>query len=854
MGYEILKTACSVRRIRPATTLPGAVLLWGTLAGTALAPLTVQAAEANPAKTASKKSTAASKKAKVALPTPAALSLEPAKFELRGHRASLQLVASGKYSSNRVLDLTSDAKYTSSDPKVARIEGSVVLPVADGAAKITVTYGGRQATAAVVVSGMETPAYVSFKNETLPALTKAGCNMGACHGSPSGKAGFRLSLRGFDPPLDVVTLRTEYFNRRTNIMDPAESLILKKPLMEVAHGGGRRLHKGDASYRVLFDWISEGLRLDAAGAPDLVKIDIFPPQRVLHDLGTRQQLRVNGYFSDGAVRDLTPLAVFSSSNEAVATVSPTGLVEKTGRGETAILARLLDKMSTGYMTFLDDVKGFVWTNPSDNNFIDKLVFEKLKQLQILPSDVCSDEEFIRRAYLDATGRLPHPDESLAFLNAKSADKRMKLVDELVDSPDAAEFWTLKWCDILRANSKKLEPAGVRKFHRWVYESVLADKPLDQFARELLTARGSVFENPAANYWRASRDPQDATETTAQLFLGIRIQCAKCHNHPFERWSQDNYYGIAAAFARVGRKAGGNAKDEEVVFAETSGEIQQPRTGQTMKVHLLLKGDVNVPNDVDRREVFAKWLTDPANPFFAKTCVNRIWGHLMGRGIVEPVDDFRDSNPPSNAPLLDELARQFVQHGDSAKWVIRTIMQSRVYQLSSRKNAFNKDDEIYFSHANTRMLTAEQLLDAICAVTGVSEPYAGLPPGTRAVDLPDPPTDNYFLKIFGQPQREMACQCERSTESNLSQALQMINGPVVHNKLRDESGRIPQMLKAGKSDDAIIQSLYLTALSRPPAAEETAASKAHIARSSDRRQALEDIGWAILNCKEFLFQH
>jgi hypothetical protein len=847
MGYDILQTARSGRSVRHA------VLVWGTLAA-ALVPLRARAAETNPVKAAAKKAAAATKKAKVVLPNPDSLTLEPAKFELHGHRADLQLVATGRYASNRVLDLTGEAKYISSDPKIARVEGSTVLPVADGIVTIIAIVGDRHATATVTVKGMENPVFASFKNETLPALTKAGCNMGACHGSPSGKAGFRLSLRGFDPPLDVLTLRTEYSNRRTNIMDPAQSLILKKPLMEVAHGGGRRLHKGDPSYRVLFDWISEGLKLDAADAPDLVKIEVLPSQRVFHALGTRQQLRINGYFSDGTVRDMTALTVFSSSNESVATVSANGLVEKTGRGETAILARFLDKMSTGYMTFLEDVKGFTWTNPPSNNFVDTLCFDKLKQLQILPSDICSDEEFVRRAYLDSTGRLPHPDESLAFLNSKRADKRAVLVDELVDSPDSAEFWTLKWCDILRANSKKLEPSGVRKFHRWVYESVLADKPLDQFARELLTARGSVFENPAANYWRASRDPQDATETTAQLFLGIRIQCAKCHNHPFERWTQDNYYGIAAAFTRVGRKAGGNAKDEEVVFAENSGEIQQPRTGQTMKVHLLLKGDVSVPNDVDRREVFAKWLTDPANPFFAKTCVNRIWGHIMGRGIVDPVDDFRDSNPPSNAPLLDELARQFVQHGYSAKWAIRTIMQSRAYQLSSRKNDFNKDDEIYFSHANTRMLTAEQLLDGICAVTGVPEAYAGQAKGTRAVDLPDPPTDNYFLKIFGQPQREMACQCERSTESNLSQALQMINGPVVHNKLRDEAGRIPQMLKAKKSDDEIIASLYLTALSRPPAAEEVAASKAHIARSADHRAALEDIGWAILNCKEFLFQH
>ncbi len=799
--------------------------------------------------------TAAEAKSKKTPPEPPAkLALEPAKFEFSNPRTTLQLVASGTYAGDRVRDLTADVKLISSDPKIARIKGTTVIPVSDGTAKITAKIGDRAATAEVVVRGLDDATPVSFKNETLPALTKAGCNMGACHGSPSGKNGFRLSLRGFDPPLDILTLRTEYYGRRTNLMDPAESLILKKPLMEVAHGGGRRLHKGDACYRVLFDWISGGMPVDAAGTPDLVKIVLSPSQRVFHDRGNRQQLRVDGYFSDGSVQDLTPLTVFSSSNESVATVTTDGLVEKTGRGETAVLARFLDKMSTAYITFLGDVKGFAWNNPPVHNFVDTRVYEKLHQLQIVPSETCSDEEFVRRAYLDADGRLPRPEETLAFLGSHDSTKRARLVDELVDSADCAEFWTLKWCDVLRANSKKLEPAGVRKFRRWVYESVLADKPLDQMARELLTSQGSVFENPAANYWRASRDPQDATETTAQLFLGIRIQCAKCHNHPFERWSQDNYYGIAAAFARVGRRPGGNSKEEEVVFRENAGEVQQPRTGQTMKVHLLLKGDVDVPNDQDRRAVFASWLTASDNPFFAKTCVNRIWGHLMGRGIVEPVDDFRDSNPPSIAKLLDELSRQFVANGYSSKWVMRTIMKSHIYELSARKNDFNKDDEIYFSHANTRMLTAEQLLDAICDVTDVPERYNGLPAGTRAVELPDPQPDNYFLKVFGQPQREMACQCERSTDSNLSQALQMINGPVVHNKLRDDAGRIPQMIKAGKKDEAIIDSLYLVALSRPPAAEELAASKAHIAKSADRRQALEDIGWAILNCKEFLFQH
>ncbi|MFP6701603.1 MAG: DUF1549 and DUF1553 domain-containing protein, partial [Planctomycetaceae bacterium] len=497
--------------------------------------------------------------------------------------------------------------------------------------------------------------------------------------------------------------------------------------------------------------------------------------------------------------------------------------------------------------------GFAWNNPKANNFVDEKVYEKLKQLQILPSELCTDEEFLRRAFIDTTGRLPRLEEVQAFLDDKAADKRAKLVDRLLELDDFAELWALRWADILRSNNKKIKTQGVHKFYRWIYDSIRTDKPLDQFTRELITASGSVYENPAANYWRASRDPNDAVETTAQLFLGIRIQCAKCHNHPFERWTQDNYYGIAAAFTRIGRTKGARA-DDEVIFPASSGEIKQPRTGKTMKVHLLLTGDIDVPDDQDRRRVFADWLTAADNPFFAKATVNRIWGHLMGRGIVEPVDDFRDSNPPSNAKLLDELANQFVKNKFSRKWAIRTIMNSRIYQLSSRKNKFNSDDELYNSHATTRLLSAEQLLDAICQVTDVPETFKGVPPGTRAVALPEPPSDHYFLKIFGQPQREMACACERSNESNLSQALQMINGPVVHNKLRSDKGRIARMIVEKKSDEVIITSLYLAALARKPADAEMAAATKHIGNSKDRRLALEDVGWAVLNSKEFLFQH
>ncbi len=781
------------------------------------------------------------------------LSLEPATFDLNTTRDRQQLVVTGVFGSEDIRDVTAEAQYESSAPNVVVIEDSLAKPVGNGTAVITARMGDMSATAQVTVTNVETTAPISFNTQTLAALTKAGCNMGACHGSPSGKAGFRLSLRGYDPPLDALTLRTESYGRRTNVMNPDESLLLKKPLMEVAHGGGRRLRHGDPAHTVLREWIAEGMRLDPADQPTLTRIEVFPKKRVFHESGNRQQILVNGYFSDGSVRDLTRLTVFASSAESVATVDEGGLVQKAGRGETAVLARYLDKMDTSYVTFLENVEGFVWNDPPEHNFVDGLVHEKLQTLQIPPSDLCSDDEFLRRAYLDAAGRLPTTAETQAYLNDLSEDKRSRLIDELLESRDHAAFWALKWADVLRVNSGKINPQGVAKFNRWIYEGVLNDQPMDDFARELLTASGSVFEHPAANYWRASREPTDATETTAQLFLGVRIQCAKCHNHPFERWSQDNYYGIAAAFARIGRKNGPTPNDE-VIFMQDGGDVTQPRTGQTMKVHLLLKGDVDVPADEDRREVFAEWLTQPDNPFFARATVNRIWGHLMGRGIVDPVDDFRDSNPPSNAKLLDELAQQFVEHGYSRKWAIRAIMNSATYQRSSRTVDLNKDDEIYFSHATTRMLTAEQLLDAICAVTSVAESFPGVPAGTPATQLPEPPKDNYFLKIFGQPQREMACECERSSESNLSQALQMINGPTVHNKLRDDNGRINQMIVAGKSDDEIITALYLSAVCRTPSTAELEASKKHIAASENRRFGLEDVGWAVLNSKEFLFQH
>jgi hypothetical protein len=623
--------------------------------------------------------------------------------------------------------------------------------------------------------------------------------------------------------------------------------------MEVAHGGGRRLHRDDASHLVLRQWIAEGMKTEADGAPSLVRIELLPTPRVLRDGADRQQLMVNGYFSDGTVRDITSLTSFDSSDESIGMISAAGVVSQQGRGEVTVLARYLDKVSTTQLTFLTDRPDFQWPNSPEETKIDQLVFGKLKQLQIQPSELCSDTDFLRRATLDLTGRLPTLEEAQQFLADQSPTKRAAVIDRLLLTDDHARFWSMKWSDLLRSNSKRITKTGVHKFRRWLFDVVKNDVPLDQFAKELLTATGSTQQNAAAAYWKASRDEIDATETTAQLFLGIRIQCAKCHNHPFEKWTQDDYYGTAAAFIRVGRKETG-LPDDEMIFVKAGGEVTQPRTGKQMKVRLLMEGDVDVPADQDRRVVFANWLTNNSNPFFAKSLSNRIWGHVVGKGIVDPVDDFRDSNPPSNPELLNYLADELLKSGFSQRHLIRTIMNSRVYQLSSQRNKHNADDEIYFSHATTRMLTAEQLLDSICAVTGQPEEFAGMPGGTKAVELVDPPEGHKFLQVFGQPQRELPCECERSTDSNLSQALQLINGPTVHNKLRSDSGSVHKWIAAGKSDAEIIESLYLTALSRPPLPEEQQTAQNHVKANEDRTRALEDVAWAVINSKEFLFQH
>ena len=778
----------------------------------------------------------------------------PAEVQLTGVREQAQLLVTGYYVDGSIQDLTRVATITTANADVAIVKGSVAYPQADGEGSLNVEFEGKTAPVKVVVANQQEPQPVSFLYDTLAALSKNSCNAGACHGSPSGKGGFRLSLRAFDPKLDELTLIREDFGRRTNSLDPDNSLLLLKPLMKVAHGGGRQIRVDDPAYAVIRDWIEEGCKMDVADAARPVKIEVYPKSgRVLKKPAVQQQLSVWAHYSDGRVRDVTPLAVYSSSDVEVADVDRNGFVEGLKRGEVAVVVRYLEFIESSFITFVEEVEDFVWNDPQVNNYVDVAVDQKLKQLKYLPSDLCTDEEFVRRVYLDVIGILPSLEEVTAFAEDVDPAKRAKIVDRLLERPEYSKFWALKWGDLLRLTSGQVTNEGVYKYYRWVERSFRENQPYDEFATELLTATGSTFSNPAANFYRTSKDMNDCVETISQVFLGARLQCAKCHNHPFERWTQDNY-GMAAFFNRVQRT---NTKrtNEMFIYVSQSGEVTQPRTQQKMKPWVPGQGDIENPNAFDRRLDFASWLTKPDNPFFAKIEVNRIWSQVFGRGIVEPADDFRDTNPPSNAMLLDQLAKDFVENGYDRKAILATILKSRTYQTSYQPNDFNEDDTKYFSHYQPRLLSAEQLLDAICHVTQVAETFGGLPAGTKATHLPAPDlVNNEFLKIFGQPERQTVCACERTNESNLSMAIQFFNGPLIYNKLKSETNSFRRSMTDGKDNSQIITLLYNLAVCRNPSETELKASLDHIASKEDRVEALEDICWAILNTNEFLFQH
>ncbi|HEY8506013.1 MAG TPA: DUF1549 and DUF1553 domain-containing protein, partial [Gemmataceae bacterium] len=756
---------------------------------------------------------------------PAALEVQPAQVTLADARDVRQLVVTGRYADGSVRDLTPYATVEPRQPGLVEVGTNGFLsPRAEGSTVLVIRAGDQRVEVPVTVGKMDPPRPVSFRHDVIAALNVGGCNAGACHGTPSGKNGFRLSLRGYDPASDYIQLTRDVFGRRTDRLNPAASLILKKGLGQVPHEGGQRFPPSSVAARMLTGWLSEGLRDDPKELPALARVEVLPGPRVLRAPADRQQLAVVAHFADGTARDVTRLTVFSSSDPAVADVDANGLVRFAQSGEVAVLCRYLEELVSVRLTYLEPRPDFVWADPPEYNYVDKFVFAKLKQMGINPSGLCTDEEFIRRASLDLCGVLPTPEEVKAFLNDDSKDKRAKLIDRLLGRPEYADFWTLKWSDVFRSSRKTVELKGAHAFRQWLRAHVVRNTPFDAVVTELLTAEGNTFRNPAANYFRIARAPEDLAETTAQLFLGVRMQCAKCHNHPFERWTQDDYYSLAAFFARVKQKkdpADPKARDNfaEVIFVRRDGEVVQPRTGKAMAPRFPGGEPADVSAHGDRRAALAGWLTDPKNPFFARSVVNRVWYHLTGRGIVDPVDDFRDSNPPANDELLAALADDFAKNNFDLKRLIRTVMNSRTYQLSAEPNETNAADEKYFSHAVTKLLTAEQLLDALCDVTGVPEKYPGLPAGTRAIQLPDGEVNNPFLKTFGQPARELACECERETDSNLAQALQLINGPTINDKIRRPDNRLGKLLAANLSDNEVLNEIYLAALARLPLAEE-----------------------------------
>jgi len=796
--------------------------------------------------------------------TPLKVAVSPANVTLAGSHDARQLVVSGTYVDNTLRDLTSFVDATVEPSGILELqEGLYLRPLKNGSAKITLRAGTQTLTVPVVVKGLESTPPISFRRDVVAAMNVGGCNMGACHGTPSGKNGFKLSLRGFDPAADFVQLTRDIFGRRTDKHHPDDSLFLLKGVGRVPHEGGSRFGFASVPSEMIRGWLAQGLRDDAVDLAPLKNVTVTPTSRVLNAPAMWQQLAVNATFADGIIRDVTRLTNFSSSDSGVADVGPTGLVEFKRVGEVAILCRYLETMVSVRLMYLEPREGFVFPKLPELNFVDTHVFAKLKQMGILPSGLASETEFVRRAYLDAIGRLPTPTEVNAFLADRDAKKKDKLIEALVEMPLFADFWALKWADVLRSNRRTIQTKGSYGLQQWLRAHWLKNTPVDEVVRELLTATGNTYQNPPANYYRIAKDPQSLAETTAQLFLGVRMQCAKCHNHPFERWSQDDYYGMAAWFARTKQKNDpgfGPGKptpktpNAEVVFVSREGEITQPRTGKTMKPHFPGGADAEIAPGEDRRAVLAKWLTKPENPFFAKSVVNRVWFHVMGKGIVDPVDDFRESNPSCNDELLEALAKDFGAHNFDMKHLIKTIMKSRTYQLSAEPNDANKDDAKYFSHAVTKLLTAEQLLDALCDVTELPEKYAGLPAGSRAIQLPDGEVNHPFLKTFGQPARELACECERESDGNLAQALQLINGPTLNEKLRSPNNRIGSMVNAKKSDTEMLNELYLATLSRPAADDESKLALAHLAKASDKRKAWEDVLWALINTREFLFRH
>ena len=803
---------------------------------------------ASPALSAEKTKPAAGKTP--AVPVVEKLTVYPSRLELSGNRDSRRLIVSGTAADGRAFDLTAFVKLAAGSDHVAIDRDGFVVPKKAGKTTVKVTVGAKSVDVPVEIKHV-TNHPVSFIRDVIPAMSKVGCNAGTCHGAQKGKRGFKLSLRGYDPLYDYRALVDDLSGRRFNRSRPEQSLMLLKPTQGVPHEGGFLFDEKSRTYSVLKQWIAEGCRFDTAKR--VARIEVFPKKPLLETTDSQQQLIVMAHFPDGTSRDVTRDAVFETSDFEVATVSKTGRIEAVRRGEAAALVRYEGLYAAAPVAIIGNREGFAWKAAPERNYIDKLVNAKLQRMKILPSGTCSDAEFLRRASIDLTGLPPTVEQVKLFLADKrpTIEKRNAKIDQLIGSPQFIEHWTLKWSDLLLSNSKFITEKGSWAFRNWIRRAVATNMAFDKFVYQLMTANGSTFENPAANYYRISREPKVVMENMTQVFIGTRFQCNQCHDHPFERWTQRQYYELSAYFAGVGRKAG-PVKGEEIIYSlATPTDIKHPSTGETIPAAFPFSSDLDKKNP-DPRVRLADWLTSSKNPYFAKSIVNRYWSYLHGRGIIDPVDDIRASNPPSNPPLLDELTRRFIANGFDLKRLIREMARSETYQRSFRPNKWNDDDSLNFSHASPRRLTAEQLFDALHVATGAPSRIPGVPVGFRASQIPDPKVKIGFLDMFGRPPRESPCECERSSDVSLSQTLNMINGPTVSDAIIHPEGRVAKLVAAKADDKTIVGDVYLAVICRPPTEAELKQGVAYLAGVGNRSEAAQDLMWALVNSPAFLF--
>jgi len=780
-----------------------------------------------------------------------ALEIFPAKLELSSIRDSRRLIVTATAAGGVRKDVTAAAKIATNSTNVAVSNDGFIAPKSKGDGEIVVTALGLEAKVPVHVADTSARP-VDFVREVVPVLGKVGCNQGTCHGSQQGRAGFKLSLRGYDPLFDYRALVDDVSGRRFNRSLPAQSLMLLKPTQGVPHEGGFLFSEDSREYKLLEQWIAEGCVYK--DTPRVVKIEVFPTSPVLQTLKDAQQLVVVAHYPDGSTQDVTRDAVFGTSNFEVATVSPSGQIDAVRRGEAAALVRYEGQYATAPVTVIGTRNGYQWKDSPEFNFIDAHVNAKLRKMKLWASDICSDAEFLRRISLDLIGVPPSIDETRTFVSdpRDSLAKRREKIDQLLANSACVDHWTLKWSDLLLNKRKYVNVKGVWAFRNWIRQSLTANTPYDKFVFELMTANGRTLENPAANYYRIAREPNVVMENMTQVFLGTRFNCNKCHDHPFERWTQQQYYELSAYFSAVGRAPGASADDEIIYSLPAAETVMNPRTNSAVHASFPFKFTGMNTAGSDRRTQLAEWLTSKDNPYFAKSLVNRYWSYFLGRGIIDPVDDIRASNPPSNPELLDALTVDFVAHKFDLKYLMRTIVSSHTYQRSYRTNEWNSDDQMNFSHTYPRRLTAEELYDAVMVATGSPFEIPGAPPGFRASQLPDPQIDVSFLDMFGRAPRESPCECERTSEVSLGQTLNLINGPTISNAIANPRGLIARRIADGAKPKALVEDVYLSVLCRHPTTDEAKKGEAYLAEIKNPKEASQDLMWALINSPAFLF--